>query len=709
MVGPVTITELPRLREDLRLVRGGPSLSGAPSWVIHDPAANKFYQIPYETYQLLALWNKYPNPAALMLAVAERHGRAVEEGEIIAILQLITGAQLTQASAADGDHWRNLYAQSQKTRPWYVTLSLQYLFFKVPLLHPQEFLSRSWPHVRPLFSRGFAALVVVLGLIGLYMVSRQWDTFMATFPYVFTWEGLMISALSVIVIKSLHELGHAYLAHRYGCHVPAIGVAFMAFTPMLYTDVTDAWKLASRRQRLMIDLAGIMVELAIGMLALFLWSFLPDGALRSAVFVAATVSWFMSLLVNLSPLMRFDGYFILSDFLGIPNLQDRAFSHMRYRIRRLLFAADEPPTEYFSPGLEVTVLAYAVATTIYRLVLYFGLALLVYHFFFKALGVILFAVEIVFFIILPVWRELKVWWFMRHSLFILQPRTALSGAVALGLIALFFLPVSATVRAPALLEPANYQRLFADSPARVTRIAVANGQSVRKGDTLIELEAPQLAAHIRESKTEIALRELRLGRGGADAQDLQDRQVIERQLASFRAQLDGLEKSQAKLVIRAEFDGVIKDVPQRLYPGKWVARTEQLGLLAASAGAVSRGFVSGDDLSRISAGAKAVFVPEDLTAAKVPVTIAAIAPSSSRAIDLLPLTSVFGGRIAVTQAADRSLAPVEAQYGVNAAAAEGSLPDRMQRGVMMISARGQSMASRVWRQVMRVLVREAGA
>lgn len=707
MVGPVTIPLLPRLREDLRLVRGGPSLSGAPGWVIHDPAANKFFQIPYETYQLLSMWNRFRIPAVLAKAVGDQHGRAVDDGEIHAVLHLITSHQLIEPDVEEG--WRTLHAQSERSQPWYVRLSFQYLFFKVPLFHPQKFLAASWPYVRVLFSRAFVALVLLMGAVGLYVVSRQWDTFMASFPYVFTWEGLMISGLSVLIIKSLHELGHAYQAHRFGCHVPAIGVAFMAFTPMLYTDVTDAWKLASRRERLLIDLAGIMVELAIAMMALFFWAFLPDGPVRSAVFVAATVSWVMSLLVNLSPLMRFDGYFILSDFLGIPNLQDRAFAHMRHKIRRLLFAADDEPPEHFTPAMDLAVSTYAVATTIYRIGLYFGLALLVYHFFFKALGVVLFAIEIIFFIIMPVWRELKVWWTMRHSLFVLRPRTALTGAALLAVVALFVLPVSGTVRAPALIEPANYQRLFADSAARLTRIAVADGQTVKAGDVLFELEAPQLAARLRETKTEIALRELRLARGGADAQDLHDRSILEGELASFRAQLEGLEKSQARLVIRAEFDGLIRDVPQRLYAGKWVARTEQLGLLTSASGAVARGFISGDDLARVATGNSAVFVPEDLGGAKVQLALDAIAPSSSQAIDLLPLASLFGGRIAVTQAADRSLAPVEAQYGVHATATGPALPDRVQRGVLMISARGQSLAVRAWRQVVRVLVRESGA
>ena len=132
----------------------------------------------------------------------------------------------------------------------------------------------------------------------------------------FTFEGALVSVAAVILVKSLHEMGHGYMAYRYGCHVPTMGLAFMTFVPMLYTDITDAWKLSSRRERLMIDSAGIQVEIVLGMLCLFLWSFLPDGALRSAVFVTATVSWVMSLMINLSPLMRFDGYFIFSDLAG---------------------------------------------------------------------------------------------------------------------------------------------------------------------------------------------------------------------------------------------------------------------------------------------------------------------------------------------------------------------------------------------------------
>ena len=184
-----------------------------------------------------------------------------------------------------------------------------------------------------------------IGLIGLYLVSRQWNTFVATALHFFTLRGLALYILCLASVKIFHELGHAYTAVRYGCRVPTIGMAMVVMVPMLYSDTSDAWKLTSRRQRAAIGAAGMVVECALAALAIFTWNFLEDGIARSLVFILATTSLMVGAAINLSPLMRFDGYYVLSDWLGIPNLQDRAFAFGRWQLRRLLFGLNRPMPE----------------------------------------------------------------------------------------------------------------------------------------------------------------------------------------------------------------------------------------------------------------------------------------------------------------------------------------------------------------------------
>ncbi|HEY5820216.1 MAG TPA: biotin/lipoyl-binding protein [Mesorhizobium sp.] len=697
---------LPPLREDLQIVRGGVSYSGAPVWIVLDPIRNRFFRITYEMFQLLSVWNRARTVSQLNAAVAGTFGRETSPEEIGAAMRLLDASFFFSMPLSGS--WRSLHEASKARHSLFMQVIHGYLFFKIPLVRPSRFLKATWPMVSLLLNRTFFLITALAGIVGLYFVSRQWEAFKGTFPYVFTLEGAAISLLSITLIKSLHELGHAYVAHRYGCRVPTMGVAMMVLMPLLYTDVSDAWRLKSRKQRLAIDSAGMLVEFAVAAYALLLWSFLPDGPLRSAVFVVAAVGWVLSIIVNTNPFMHFDGYYILADAVGIENLQPRAFRHMRWRLREFLFATGSPPPEYFPRSVDAFLTLYAIATAIYRLMLYLGIALLVYHFFIKIVGIMLFAVEIGFFITRPAWHELKEWYAMRQDI-LASPRSYITFA-ALGVgIALVFIPVSTRVSAPAVLQPELFARLFPQEPGRVTAVRVERGQEVRQGDILFEISSPASAQERKLADIEIALAELRLARIGADTDDLTASGTIERQLASLQAQRAGLEEREQRLIVRAPFDGRMADISASVVPGRWIGRSQQLGYLARSGTLAIRGYVEGDDRARIADDASAIFVPNDLTRSKISVKLQAISAYGVTRVDLPELASVHGGPVAVYELANHTLSPVTAHYAVRGNVV-GDMPPVNQtvRGTLLIDARPESLAARLWRWVGRVFVREFG-
>ena len=155
-----------------------------------------------------------------------------------------------------------------------------------------------------------------MGIAGIYLVSRQWHQFSDNLQSLWTLEGAVAFAICLAVAKVMHEFGHAFAAVRFGCRVSAMGVAFMIMAPVLYTDVSDTWRLTAR-QRIVVDAAGVAVDFGVACVALFLWAFFPEGVLKSVCFVMATTGLVLSLGINLNPLMRFDGYHLLSDLLGI--------------------------------------------------------------------------------------------------------------------------------------------------------------------------------------------------------------------------------------------------------------------------------------------------------------------------------------------------------------------------------------------------------
>ena len=303
-------------------------------------------------------------------------------------------------------------------------------------------------------------------MLGAVLVLRQWDAFQSTFLHFFSLEGVLFYAVTLALVKSAHELGHALVAKWQGCRVASMGVAFLVLFPVLYTDTTDAWRLQSRTKRLRIVTAGVRVELCLALLATFLWNFLPDGPLRSAAFFVATTSWVTSLLVNISPFLRFDGYYAFSDWLGIENLQSRAFALGRWSLRRILFGLDDPLPEPLPRRRCRIMIIYAWCTWLYRFFLFLGIALIVYQLFFKLLGIVLFLVEILWFIVFPMTKELKVW-FQRRQDFRASPARILSWLALAGLFLVALLPLPQKVHLPAVLKATQYSEIFPPLPARI--------------------------------------------------------------------------------------------------------------------------------------------------------------------------------------------------------------------------------------------------
>ena len=400
-VSPPQERTLPPLRKNLQFLRGAPTPEGVPTWTIVDPVRNKYFQIEWQVYQILQRWSC--GTVEKLVAVVRRDTTSrIRAEDVEDLVRFLYANSLTEQSAS-GRVKDYVEQEAARHHVWWQWLLHHYLFIKIPLVRPHGFLQATLPLVAPLYTPLAAWCFGIAGAIGLFLVGQQWSTFLSTFLHFFTWSGALMYGAVFCAVKVVHELGHAYTATRFGCRVPTIGVALMVMMPVLYSDISDAYRLSSRRKRLWIAGAGVVAELGLAAVATLVWGFLPDGAIRSVVFVAATTSWVMSLAVNLNPFMRFDGYYLLADGLGIPNLQDRAFAFGQWRIRELLFAPGAPPPEAVGLSNRRILIAYAWGIWLYRLVLFTGIALAVYHYFFKVLGLLLFLVEIVFFIGLPIW------------------------------------------------------------------------------------------------------------------------------------------------------------------------------------------------------------------------------------------------------------------------------------------------------------------
>jgi putative peptide zinc metalloprotease protein len=703
-------TPLPGLRDDLQLLPGPTDRGGAPTWTIYDPVRHRYHRLTLAAFEMLQRWD-----AGTFGRLCERmKAETLHETTLDDCAQLVRFLRVSGlvdlSSPKDLGGWKGQVDASRP--PLWRWLLHNYLFIRIPLVRPQRWLAKAWPFVKPLYSA--LTLWVLLGLLslGLYLVSRQWDSFIGGFATYASWEGLVWTGITLVCAKIIHELGHAFTAYRYGCRVATMGVAFLVLMPVLYTDTSDSWRLPSHRQRLAIGVAGIAAELALAIVATVIWSFLPDGAARSAVFIIASASWVTTLSINLSPFMRFDGYYLLSDLWQIPNLQNRAFAYARWWMREKLFGFGDPMPELWQPSTRRGLLLYAFGTWVYRLLLFIGIAVLVYHVTFKLLGILLFMVEIMWFVGSPILSELRVWWARRNEIHA-RPRTLAAGGALLALLALVAIPWNRTIPLPATLESAQSPSLYAPQGAQVAEIHVTNGSIVQQGDPLIILRSPDLEAEITQATYDVLQARLSVVQAAALRERAEDRLALELTLDRTRQRLDSLRQDQARLTITAPISGQVVDIPPELSPGEWISAKAELGQMVTpnEPGRVIA-YANDEQSQRFSVGAEVTFHQLSPLSSPLQGTVTAIETVNIQSLPSAYLAATQGGPIAVLSTSSNQQnhpRPTTPLYRVYITlSAPPPAPLRIRTGTATITGTPQSLLSHAWRSAASVLVRESG-
>lgn len=694
-------TPPPVIRQDLTLAEAEADPDGSPAWVLYDPLANRYYRLGQTDVELLAYIGQGDHETIAAQASADLN-KPINPQHVADFFDLLRKNNLVMGDATQ-QKWFDKQNEMKQQNAWLGKLAKSYLFFRIPFWRPDKFLGNTLPYVRWLGSRWFQQLLLVLMVVGLLRVVQQFDVFMATFIHFFNISGIAFYIAILFFVKIFHELGHAYVAKSMGVKVPVIGVAFLVGWPVFYTDTSDAWRLPSRRKRMIIASAGIRVELAIAIISLFLWSMAPEGIVRSALFILATTSWLLSVLVNINPLMRFDGYYLLSDMIHTPNLEPRATALGKWWLRERLFGwgAEAPET----PRGILILFAYAVWT--YRLFLFLGIAMLVYFFFFKTLGVILFLIEIVYFILMPIFRELKQW-YKKRELFHLNFALARTGLLVVTAVLLFFIPWSTTITAPAIMQH-QYHAVYVPVSGAIESILKSNNDEVKQGDSLFNIQSAALVHEMKQAQRRHDEYKWNRAALGFNPKLLKESLIVSSQLQTQHERLNSLKTSLKRLNIRAEYRGTIVDRNQDYQPGDWISEGERILSIKNSNMVELIAYIEEDTLLRVSESTQARFYPEAASWSPIDATLDKIETADIQQLDRLYQASLMGGDLAVREDEDGMLTPVSSTYiaRFRPSAAVNEIP-RVIRGTIRIQSHAESYATRIWRQVVAVWHREAG-
>jgi putative peptide zinc metalloprotease protein len=366
----------PKLHSHVRIYRQ--RFRGQAWYVLHDRASNRVHRFTPATYALIHGMDGERTLDALWGEVAEQMGDdAPSQDDVIELLHRLHAADVLH-SGVPPDVAEVADRQRRQVRTAWMRNVLNPMALRLPLWDPDRFLLRSWPAVRPLMTP-VAALVwlIVVGAAAL-QAAHHWKELTENLAdRVLGMQNLTLLWLTYPIVKFCHELGHAYAVKRGGAEVHEMGIMFLVFTPVPYVDATASAAFRSKWERIGVGAAGIIVELFLAALATFVWLASEPGALRSMAYNVMLIAGVSTIVFNGNPLLRFDGYYILSDLLEIPNLALRSNQYLAYLVKRHLFAQQQAESPADGLGESVWLAVYAPVSWIYRLFVMVAIALFI--------------------------------------------------------------------------------------------------------------------------------------------------------------------------------------------------------------------------------------------------------------------------------------------------------------------------------------------
>jgi putative peptide zinc metalloprotease protein len=351
---------------------------------------------------------------------------------------------------------------------------------------------------------------------------------------------------------------------------------------------------------------------------------------------------------------------------------------------------------------------YAWSVWIYRLFLFIGIALLVYHFFFKLLGLILFAIEIIWFIAQPVYREVKVWWQMRSKI-IGSSRFPVLILLFISIVVFLFIPLNTTVSIPGVLKTSVETSVYSLVPGRITSVNISEGRMVQKDEILVVMESPFLEKEIDNTEKELEVLNFRINRRMAFEEELAETNVLIEQRQELQSRIDGLRELNSRLNIRAPIAGKLVNITRNLHPGRWVNEDLRLVSIIDPESIEVLGIIDAQNLGRVDINQQAVFLPNNPELNKIYANVIEIESTNVRNIESLYFASNYGGEIAVRRDSSGDFVPEDSSYRVRLTPSgyEGEI-DRVITGNIYIYGSPLSLYRYMFESVAAVLIRESG-
>jgi putative peptide zinc metalloprotease protein len=581
-----------RLRCDLRIEPH--KYEGRTYYVIKDPVSLRYYRFEEQEHFIIEMMN---GAATLDQTQKEFEKRfrpkrlTLEDLEGFA-QQLLTAGLAHNESPQAGNQ---LYKRRKKRRrsEWMQVLT-NILYIKIPVFDPDKLLARMVPYLGWIFTIWFFTLSVGVMLAAILLVATHFETFRDKLPSYhefFNVKTVVYLWAALGAVKVIHEFGHGLSCKTFGGEVHEMGALFLCLSPCLYCNVSDAWTLPNKWQRIIISFAGIYVELIIAAIATFVWWNTPAQPFINHLSLSLMVICSVSTVVfNANPLMRFDGYYVVADWLEIPNLRDRSNRFLKQLVQEHCLGIEVPPEPYMTLSRRILFVSYAIISYIYRWVVTFSILYFLHRFLGDKLRVIsdLLALAAAGSMVgWPLYRMGKAIHKRGRLPDMKSRRVTVSASLVAAVVLFFFLvpmPVS-RVRQAALIQvkPEAFVRVSAPMPpgrdgAVLEKLLVRDGQPVAQGEILAEFSSLDLDTQLASARTERHVREVQ--RQGLQQElkattDPSKQAELKGQIetaiseeSKYKTDVDTYEYAATRLVLRAPRAGVVMSPPKVDQVGK---------------------------------------------------------------------------------------------------------------------------------------------
>lgn len=540
---------------------------GVVSWVVKDPVGLKYHRLDPEQYRCLQLLDGHSNLEQLNEKLAEEFPTL--HLQLTDVQGLVTELHRKGVvfSNRPGQGPAFLEQQREETKKKRLNLFKNILYLRLPGWDPQTTLDFLYPFFRwtshPL-ALFMLACFVVSSWVLVFVNFREFESRLPEFQQFFGWPNLIYLWITMALVKVLHEFGHGMTCKHYGGECHEMGVMLLVFSPTLYCDVTDSWMMPNKWHRIIIGAGGMIVEVVLSAAMIYVWWFTEPGLLHHLALNLFFITTITTVIFNANPLMRFDGYYMMSDWLEIPNLRPKADKTLREKFAWYCLGIEPKPDRTMPTSGKLWFILFAISAWIYRWVVVFGITLFLYTvlkpYELQSIGVTMAVVSVA-----------SIIWGLGSNFYkiIMAPRiepisyfrTATSITVLCLLIAgAMCIPFPWHLEAPVLLEPDQIQHVYTETPGELKEVLVKPGDIVAEGDSLAILYNHEKQLELEKTKLQLETENLRLITYQAQNSTPLEKQARTK-IKNLESQISELSRQLEKLTLKAPISGRVISPP----------------------------------------------------------------------------------------------------------------------------------------------------